>query len=220
MDRDRREAFDMSAFTIILPHKRNPGNNAALSICLDMLQANTVNDFVLIMDAAVNKPLYPRVNAMMRQATTEVVVYWASDMFPSPGWDVPMLAAWETHTIVNNTVVEPGVISMYGGNHKMDFGRRPDTFRRADFEGWCNSGGHNAGGEGWYAPYMMGRQQFLDMGCLDTSIDAGYEFGGADMAFFHHWKASGRKVVRAQGSWVYHLQRWSDVEEQQAGKRA
>lgn len=208
-----------AAFTIILPHKRNPGNNAALAVCLDMLQANTVNDFTLIMDAAFNEPLYPRVNAMFASAPTDCCVYWASDMFAAPGWDVPMLAAWDVDTIVNNTVVEPGVISMYGGNHKADYGRRPDTFNRAAFEGWAAGGGHDAGGEGWFAPYMISRTAFIAMGCLDTAIDAGLEFGGADMAFFDKWKASGRQIVRAKGSFTYHLQRYSDIEEQEASKR-
>lgn len=209
----------MTALTIILPHKRNPGNDAALRICLDMLEANTVNDFVLLMDAADNRPLYPRVNRMMEHAPTDCCVYWASDMFPSPGWDVPMLAAWDAETIINNTVVEPGVISMYGGNHKMDFGRRPDTFDRAKFEAWCASGGHVAGGDGWFAPYMISREAFWSLGGLDTGIDAGMEFGSADQAFFDAWKASGRRVIRAPGSWVYHLQRFSDIEEQEAAKR-
>ena len=209
----------MSAFTLILPHKRNPGNDRALALCLDMLMTNTVNDFILLMDAAVNEPLYPRVNAMVQQATTECLVYWASDMFASPGWDVPMLGLWDANTFVNNTVVEPGVMSMYGGNYKMDFGRKPETFNRAAFEDWCANGGHVAGGDGWYAPVMFPRSGFLEMGCYDLKIDAGLEFGGADMTLFEKWKATGRQIVRAPGSWAYHLQRWSDVEEQGAAKR-
>lgn len=208
-----------AAFTLLLPHKRNPGNDAALRICLDMLMANTVHDFKLIVDAAENAPLYPRVNAMVQQADTEFLCYWASDMFPSPGWDVPMLERIDDHAFVNNTVVEPGVISMYGGNHKMDFGRRPDTFQREKFEAWCAAGGHVAGGEGWTAPYLFPRQGFLDMGCYDLTIDAHLEFGSADSALFARWKAAGNQVVRAPGSWAYHLQRWSDVEEQEAAKR-
>lgn len=206
-----------AAFTIILPHKRNPGNDAALALCLDMLQANTVNDFILMMDAADNQPLYPRVNRLFDHAPTDCCVYWASDMFAGPAWDVPMLACFRRDTIVNNTVVEPGVISMYGGNHRHDFGRTPAQFNRAAFEDWCNGGGHNAGGDGWYAPYMMSRELFLAMGGLEH--DPTQEFGGADMALFDRAKAAGRQVVRAQNSWTYHLQRWSDIGEQAAGKR-
>ena len=209
-----------AAFTIILPHKRNPGNNAALAICLDCLQTNTVSDFILIMDAATDEPLYPRVNRMVGQAETQICVYWASDMFAAPGWDVPMfdLITENIHTIVNNTVVEPGVISMYGGNHRADFGRRPETFDRAAFEAWA-ANGHTAGGDGWFAPYMFPTRGFIELGGLDTTIDADWEFGSADMALFDKWKAAGHNVVRAPGSFVYHLQRYSDVGEQEAEKR-
>jgi len=208
-----------AAFTIILPHKRNPGNNAALAICLDMLQANTVNDFILIMDAATDERLYPRVNRMVRQVKTDICVYWASDMFAAPDWDVPMLDWLTPDTFVNNTVVEPGVISMYGGNHRMDFGKTPASFDRVGFEQWALEGGHTAGGEGWYAPYMFYRRRFLDYGGLDETIDIEYEFGSADIDLFKRWKAGGNQVVRAPGSYVYHLQRWSDIEEQGAEKR-
>lgn len=208
-----------AAFSIILPHKRNPGNNRALALCLDMLQANTRHDFILLMDAADDQPLYPRINRLFAHAPTDCCVYWASDMFPSPGWDVPMLAAFQEDTIVCNTVVEPGVISMYAGNHRHDFGRTPDTFQRGEYENWCLNGGHVAGGDPWFVPYMVSRRAFQEMGCLDTEYDKGYEFGGADMKFFNDWKAAGRKVVRAKNSWAYHLQRFSDVGEQEAAKR-
>ncbi len=208
----------MTTITIILPHKRNPGNNEALSLCLDMLQTNTVSDFVLIMAADNSGQIYPAVNAMVRQAQTEVCVYWASDMFAAPGWDLPMLQLFEMDTFINNTVVEPGVISMYGGNHKEDFGRTPETFNRPAFEAWAVNG-HTAGGDGWFAPYMFPRSGFIEMGGLDTTIDADLEFGSADMALFDKWKETGNRVIRAPGSFVYHLQRWSDVHEQEAEKR-
>jgi len=207
-----------AAFTIILPHKRNPGNNAALAICLDCLQTNTANNFILMMDAATNEPLYPRVNRMVEYAPTDCCVYWASDMFAAPNWDIPMLEAYDETTFVNNTVVEPGVIAMYGGNHKADFGRRPDTFDRPAFEAWAAQG-HTAGGDGWFAPYMFSRKAFLDTGGLDITVDPDREFGGADMTLFDNWKAAGNRVVRAPNSFVYHLQRWSDLDEQEAEKR-
>jgi len=108
---------------------------------------------------------------------------------------------------------------MYGGNHREDFGKTPATFDRAGFEQWALDGGHTAGGDGWYAPYMFYAEMFRWYGGLDESLDPGYEFGGADIDLFERWKAAGNQVVRAPGSFVYHLQRWSDVEEQTADKR-
>jgi hypothetical protein len=198
--------------TIVLPHKRNPGNDAALRICLDMLQANTVSDFILLLDAAENEPLYPRVNRLFDIAPTDLCVYWASDMFPSPGWDVAMLEVYEPDVLVTNTVVEPGAIAMYGGNHQKDFGRTPETFDRDAFEIWCADGGHNAGGDPWYAPYLISKAGFWEMGGLNE--DSNQEFSASDVALFRQWKETGHRVVRAQNSWVYHLQRYSDPAEQ------
>jgi len=203
-----------AAFTIILPHKRNPGNDRALSLCIDLLLDNTVNDFILLVDAAVDSAHDPRVNTMFEQAPTDCCVYWNSDMFAAPDWDVPMLACWDQDTLVNNTLVEPGMISMFGGNAKANFGRTPDEFNREQFEAWCKGPDRTAGGVGWYAPYMISRERFFEIGGLDTAIAA-----GADIALFERWQEHGYDLVRAPNSFTYHLQKWSDEAEQTAGKR-
>lgn len=207
------------AFTVLLPHKRNPGNDAALRIALDCLYTNTKNDFILISDAAYDSPLCPRVNAMVAQATTDILVYTASDMFFAPQWDVPMLEAYDEHTFVTNVVVEPGAIAMHHLNLHKDFGRKPETFNRASFEQWAGSSeAHFPNGEGWYAPYMFPRAGFLAMGGLDTTLTAPDGFTAADTVLFDKWKAAGNKVVRAR-SYCYHLQRYSDIGEQEHSKR-
>lgn len=210
-----------AAFTVILPHRRNPGNDAALSICIDCLMKNTVNDFMLLIDAAVDQPLYPRVNAMFAQATTDCCVYMASDTFLAPGWDVPMLAAWNERTIVTNVLVEPGAIGLHALNLHRDFGRRPDTFRRAEFEAWAQSDyAPMLDGMGWYCPYMMSRAGFLEHGGLSTYVNGpdAHGFTGADESLFERWKAAGNTVLRVK-SFAYHLQRYSQIDEQEASKR-
>lgn len=210
-----------AAFTIILPHRRNPGNDAALSIALDMLYANTVHEFILISDAAYDKPLYPRVNAMMQQATTDAVVYWASDMFPAPGWDMPMLERFNPLTFVTMVVVEPGAIAMHPDNVHKDFGRKPETFDRAAFQTWVTSGSAPIPNNfGWYAPVMYPRAGFFEFGGLDDTGMSGdhHGFTSADVALFERWKAAGRHIQRAS-SWCYHLQRYSQEDEQQHAKR-
>lgn len=210
----------MSAFTIILPHRRNPGNDAALRIALDTLFTNTVNDFILLMDAAYAKPLYPRVNAMVEQATTECCVYWSSDMFAAPGWDVPMLDLWNADTFVTNVLVEPGAIGMHPDNHEKDFGRKPETFRRDAFEAWAASEDAPVPNHfGWYAPYMFPRQPWLDMGGLPVGLPGDHQgFTPADQLLFERWLASGRSIKRAR-SYTYHLQRYSEIDEQTHEKR-
>lgn len=210
----------MAAFTIILPHKRNPGNDRALAVCVSCLMANTHNDFKLIIDAANDQPLYPRINAMVEQSTTDCVVYLASDVFVTPNWDVPMLALWEPDTIVNNIIVEPRAIAMYAENLEKDFGRTPEQFlsQREAFEQWTLDA-HFPAGEGWFSGYMFSRSKFIEMGMFQTGyMTDGQGFSNADQKFFDDWKASGRRVVRAR-SYSYHLQRWSDIDEQNHEKR-
>lgn len=208
----------MTAFTIILPHKRNPGNDAALRIALDCLMTNTANDFILLMDAAYDQPLYPRVNAMVRAATTEACVYWSSDMFPAPDWDVPMLSLLDANTLVTNVLVEPGVIGMHPDNVRQDFGRTPATFNRSAFEEWTLTA-PVPDNFGWYAPYMFPRTGWLDIGGLEMGLQPDHQgFTPADMLLFERWQARGGAIKRAR-SYTYHLQRWSELDEQMHEKR-
>ena len=206
----------MNAFTVILPHQRNSGNDRALRVCLDCLLANTRHDFAVLISAAHDQPLWETINRLVGQAETDCCVFTHSDMFFAPGWDVPMLAAWRKYTFVTNIVVEPGAIGVYPQNVWADFGRTPETFRRTDFEAWCEIAGMPEG-EGWQAPYMFSRSAWLNAGGLDTSAEA-FPRGDPGIALFEKWKLMGRQVRRAR-SFVYHLQRWSELDEQNHVKR-
>lgn len=209
-----------AAFTILLPHKRNSGNDEALNLCLDMLFANTSNEFKLLIDAAYDSPLYPRVNAMARQVDTEYFVYWASDFFAAPAWDVPMLEAAAPDVIVTNVLVEPGAIYPHEMNLLKDFGRKPSTFRRGEFEEWSQTDqAPMLSGKGWYAPYLINTNSFLEHGgIVDNLYPDDQGFSAGDEMFFRAWEASGKRVQRVR-SFTYHLQRFSVIEEQTAAKR-
>ena len=211
----------MDDFTIILPHLRNPGNDRALSIAIDMLMANTTNDFTLLIEAVRGGSLYDTVNAMVRATTTEAFVYWSSDMFPAVGWDEPMIALYTPDTIVTNVLVEPGAIGMHGNNVHKDFGRTPERFRRADFEAYATSpdAHYNPDNHGWFAPYLMSREGFLEVGGLQSGLPGDHHgFSGADELMFAEWQAAGKSIKRAR-SFVFHLQRWSQQDEQEHEKR-
>ncbi len=209
-----------AVFTVILPHKRNPGNDAALRIALDMLLANTASDFILMMDAAYDAPLYSRIDSMVRAASTPICVFTNSDMFMSPGWDAPMLDCIDSRTFVTNTLVEPGAIGIHHMNVCHDFGRKPEQFNRPAFETWSKTAAA-PGGEGWYAPYMFPRDGYLAYGGLELYAPSTQHgaWTTSDIDLFERWKAGGNRVVRAPNSFTYHLQRYSDVEEQQHNKR-
>lgn len=208
-----------AAFTIILPHLRNPGNDAALMICLDMLIANTEHDFDLRLLAVRGGSLFETVNRMVEEADTDCCVYWSSDMFPAARWDTPMLALWDADTIVTNVLVEPGAIGMHPDNVHKDFGRKPDTFRRAEFEAWAANDAPVPNNFGWYAPFMISRASFLAFGAFQTDLAPDVDgFTGADMLFFEQWQTAGKRIQRAR-SYTYHLQRYSQEHEQRHEKR-
>lgn len=208
-----------AAFTIILPHRKQDRNTDALNVAIDCLMRNTANDFILSIDAAADQPLAPRVNRMVIHAPTEICVYWASDIFAGPEWDVPMLEEYTSKTLVTGVLVEPGVMAMHGQNYHRDFGRRPETYERELFEAWVLSQDiPMLEGEGFYCPYLFNRDEWLAMGGYTVPLTGAPVFDGADVTLFNRWKESGRRIVRAR-SYAYHLQRWSDESEQEHAKR-
>lgn len=208
------------AFTIILPHKRNPGNDAALKICLDMLMANTANDFVLSMDAACDEPLYPRINRMVEDARTQYCVIISSDIFMAPRWDIPMMAAINCEQFITGVVVEPGAIGVHPQNLERNFGMTPSTFERTNFERWVDTIAPFPPGDGWVVPLMFPRDLWLSMGGLDLSeLEFPHSLYAPDQKLLDGFKASGGTIKRVR-SYAYHLQRWSDEGEQMHTKRS
>lgn len=180
-----------AAFTIILPHRRNPGNDAALRMALQTLVENTNHDFILSMDAATDQPLYERINRLVAHAQTEYCVYWASDTFAAPNWDTPMLDLADDHTFVNGVLIEPGAIGVHPENFKRDFGRKPESFDREAFEAYCATA-EVPDGEGWYCPYLFPREGWLLFGGLQESIVRDPHVGFAlQRAIEDDWRARG-----------------------------
>lgn len=210
----------MPAFTILLPHKNNPRNNEALAICMDCLIKNTVNDFELHISIARNQLLYSTMNRLVEEAPIGVCVFLHSDMFVSPGWDEAMLALLDQNmgnTFVTGLLVEPGAIGVHPNNYEKDFGRSPDKFRREEFEAWaCSEEVPKAHGEGWVAPIAFYRGVWLANGGHDLRGDDDWTNRDNDM--LAKFKAKGGKIIQAQAP-VFHLQRYSETEEQNHPKR-
>lgn len=199
--------------SILLPHLRNPSNDAAVRIALDTLTAHTDMDYELMVEAvAERRDIYAVLNRMARRALGEYIIPWNSDVYASPNWSAPLWALRDPQTIVSPTMVECGAIPVNDLNLERNFGRTPETFRRADFEAFVQAGGGwrddwRDGEQSWYFPSLINRRAFLDIGGFDTSR-GGFP-DSLDMYFWETWEKSGGKFQRAR-SWVYHLQVWSD----------
>lgn len=199
--------------SILLPHLRNPSNDAALRVCLDCLVANTGMNYELIIESVEERrDIYAVLNQMAARATTEWIIPFNTDVFAAPGWLEPMLAAASADTIVSPVMVECGAIPVNDRNLERNFGRTPETFRRGEFEAWVQSGGGWRddwcdGCESWYFPSLLSRDTFLGLGGFDN------HYGGfpdpLDMDFWLLWELNDGKFKRAR-SFMYHLQVYSD----------
>lgn len=199
--------------SILLPHLRNPDNDKALRIALDTLVTHTDIDYELLVEGVeARRDIYAVVNSMAQRANSEWLIPWNSDVFASPNWIRPLYDTRDTDTIVSPTMVECGAIPVNDRNLERDFGRRPETFRRGDFENWVLAGGGwrddwHDGDQSWYFPSLLNRERFLALGGFDTARGSFPQ--ELDMWFWQKWAASGGKFQRVR-SWVFHLQVFSD----------
>lgn len=200
--------------SILLPHLREPANDAALRVALDCIVAYTDVDYELIVEAvSERRDIYRVINDMAARAKADILCPTNSDVFVGVNWIKPLLELYTPETIVSPIMVEPGAIGVHVLNYHRDFGRTPDTFRREEFNAFIRAGGEwrEPDGRSWYYPSLIPKQGLFDLGGFNTAIGA---FPAqVDVDFWDRWEASGRKFRRAR-SWVYHLQQWSFADRQ------
>jgi GT2 family glycosyltransferase len=205
------------ALSVLIPHLREPANDKALAVNLEMLVDNTGVDYELIVEAvATRRDIYGVCNSMVARANSEWVVFGNSDVFMAPDWAEPMLEAAQPNRIVTGVVVECGAIAVNILNHHRNFGMTPESFDREAFERWVREAPEVPIGAGWYFPSLHNRQAFLDFGGFDVS--KGSFPDPLDVDYWTRWQESGREVHRVH-SFCYHLQQYSFEEEQQKAVR-
>lgn len=197
----------MPALSILVPHKHTRWNDAALHVALDCLIDNTQCDYELLMDSTTPAGVYGIYNRLARQASAEWIVFFNSDTFVAPGWDVALLAKASTTRITTPILVECGVMGVNTRNVQKNFGMTPQTFRRAEFETWAEKTDLQPFSEGWYMPSLWSKKTFLTLGGFDTSQgDFPYPCDG-----HLHEKAAGMGIMAQQvRSFCYHLQEFSN----------
>lgn len=202
--------------SILLPHLRNPSNDAALRVCLDCLVANTGLNYELIVESVEERrDIYSVLNQMAERANSEWLVFWNTDCFAAPGWLEPLYNLRDIHTIVSPVMVECGAIPVNDRNLERNFGRTPETFRRAEFEAWAQAGGDwkpdwQELEESWYFPSLISRYSFNFLRGFDTHLGS-FPTEPVDIYFWDKWRASGRKFRRVR-SFIFHLQAYNEPE--------
>jgi len=207
----------MADISILIAHKHEKANDQAFVVALKTIVENTVSDYELLVDTTTPANVYAIYNRLAAVATAEYIVFSNSDVFLAPGWDAPMLEAAAPDTIVTGVIVECGAIGVAIDNVHRNFGMRPDTFRRAEFEAWVQAGVHIPPTDGWYFPSLHPRQAFLDRGGFDLTKGV-FPVDPLDIIYWDTWRKSGRKVRRVP-SFCYHLQFYSNKAEQKKGIR-
>lgn len=206
----------MPNLSILIPHKHDPVNDKALAIALSCIAANTRHDYELMIDTTTPGDPYVILNDMARRASSDWLFFGNSDLFPAPGWDVPLLAAAQRGTIVNATLVECGAIGVHNQNIHRNFGMTPDTFDRAGFEAWAATNPELPLGDGFVFYALLNRLDFLEEGGFDTANGAFPD--PLDSMFWARWQASGKRIIRANAL-LYHLQNYSNPLEQEKAVR-
>lgn len=203
----------MPEMSVLIAHKREPANDAALAIALAMLEANTAAKYELLIDDTTPADPYQIYNDLAARASCEWIVFLNSDTFAGPEWDAPILKAAAHDTIVTPVLVECGSIGVNVMNFERNFGNTPANFKRAEFEAWVRGGGEMRDGEGWYMPSLHPRAEFLAMGGFPTHRGT-FGIDQIDTFYWEAWRAAGNKVTRVK-SFFYHLQYWSSAFEQE-----
>lgn len=202
--------------SIIIPHKHEARNDAALSIALSCIVANTRSDYELMVDSTTPGDPYVLFNDMALRATGEWVLFGNSDLFLAPNWDVELLKLADRDTMVSVTLVEPGAIGVHIENIHRDFGMTPETFRRAEFESFASSDPELPAGDGFYFYALRHRQTFINRGGFDTTL--GKFPTPVDIAYHEAWIRDGKRIVRSKAL-GFHLQNYSNPVEQEKAVR-
>jgi hypothetical protein len=200
--------------SILLPHLRNPYNDAALDIALSCIVANTDIDYEVIIEAvSERRDIYGVINSMAARCNSEWIVPTNTDVFMAAGWASALYDARAHDVIAAPIMVECGAIPVNDRNLERDFGRTPQTFRRAEFEAWTADGGGwrehwREDEQSWYFPSLFSRERFLDLGGFDTGRGS-FPLDPLDIYFWDTWAANGGSFRRVR-TFVYHLQAYSE----------
>lgn len=196
--------------SIIIPHKRGPHNDAALSLNIRRLVLYTVNSFELIIDTDAPKDPYKIWNEAAAKARGDILVFTNSDVIMGQGWDELFGIHMQDNAIFTGYLIEPGTIGVASQNIHKDFGRNPMDFHEHSFDDYVYQLEREKPAiieqRGWYMPCALRRDWFLSTGGFDTTL--GFP-NPNDILFWERCiKEYGTKLMRV-ASFAYHFQNLS-----------
>ena len=138
----------------------------------------------------------------IEKSTTDIFMIFHADMMLGKDADLKAFNHLKEKNVVCATRIEPPLHPNNGEKILLDFGIWPEEFKENDFNKYVEE--HKESDkitEGIFAPWMMYKQEFMDIGGHDPIMHSCRE----DSDVFNRMLLAGFKFVQPWNSLVYHL---------------
>tara|TARA_Y100000389_G_scaffold7075_1_gene6861 strand:+ start:6335 stop:7324 length:990 start_codon:yes stop_codon:yes gene_type:complete len=138
----------------------------------------------------------------IKKSTTGIFMIFHADMMLGKDADLKAFNHLKEKTVVCATRIEPPLHPNNGEKILLDFGIWPEEFKEDDFNKYVEE--HKKSDkvtEGIFAPWMMYKQEFMDIGGHDPIMHSCRE----DSDVFNRMLLAGFEFVQPWNSLVYHL---------------
>ena len=138
----------------------------------------------------------------IEKSTTDIFMIFHADMMLGKNADQLAFDHLKTKVVVSATRVEPPLHPNNGEKIIMDFGIWPEEFKEDEFNNFVDIYKEDTHvTDGVFAPWMMYKEEFLNIGCHDEMMHSCRE----DSDIFNRLKLAGFTFIQPWNSLVYHL---------------
>lgn len=138
----------------------------------------------------------------IEQSTTDIFMIFHADMMLGKDADLKAFNHLKEKTVVCATRIEPPLHPNGGEKILLDFGMWPEEFKKEEFNQYVEQHlGDDKITNGIFAPWMMYKQEYLELGGHDPILHSCRE----DSDIFNRMKLDGFEFIQPWNSLVYHL---------------
>jgi glycosyltransferase involved in cell wall biosynthesis len=138
----------------------------------------------------------------VEQSTTDIFMIFHADMMLGKNADWKAYNHLKSKRVICATRIEPPLHPNNGEKILIDFGMYPEEFKQDEFNQYVEEhSGDDKITNGIFAPWMMYKQEFLEMGGHDPIMHSCRE----DSDVFNRMKLNGFEFIQPWNSLVYHL---------------
>tara|TARA_Y100000389_G_scaffold204114_1_gene255078 strand:+ start:903 stop:2843 length:1941 start_codon:yes stop_codon:yes gene_type:complete len=138
----------------------------------------------------------------IKKSTTDIFMIFHADMMLGKNADLKAFQHLKPKTVVCSTRIEPPLHPNGGEKILLDFGMWPEEFKKEEFNQYVEEHfGDTKTTEGIFAPWMMYKDEFLDLGGHDPRMHSCRE----DSDVFNRMHLDGFTFIQPWSSLVYHL---------------